>query len=185
MERGALEAPEPSVYDLPMQAKKAQEFTTGRCDGCGLPADGPRPVCEEMRDELLAREFEQPAYWRYHRMAVDAYCLQHPLRYCESAKSLAAHLCGLCIAFEMNNDGAILRGIQQWLSGNPALSKPALPGSRGDKTIADVYGLEESFAYGRAVEGWARSVWAAYGDLQGVARDWVSQSRRARSSKAG
>jgi hypothetical protein len=118
-------------------------------------------------------------------MAVDAYCLQHPLRYCESAKSLAAHLCGLYIAFEMDNDAAILRGIQQWLSGNPALSKPILPSSRGDKTIADVYGLEEPSAYGRAVEGWARAVWAAYGDLQGVARDWVSQSRRARSSKAG
>ena len=100
MERGALEAAKPSVYDLPMQARKPQEFTTGRCDGCGLPADGPRTACEEMRDELLAREFEQPAYWRYHRMAVDAYCLQHPRRYCESAKSLAAHLCGLCIAFE-------------------------------------------------------------------------------------
>jgi hypothetical protein len=137
-----------------------------------------------MRDELLARDFQQAAYWRYHRMAVDAYCLQHPLRYCESAKSLAAHLCGLCIAFEMDNDAAILRGIQQWLSGNPAISKPNPPGSRGSKTIADVYGLDEPSAYGRAVEVWARSVWAAYDSLHGVARDWVAHSRRARSSKA-
>jgi Family of unknown function (DUF5946) len=60
------------------------------------------PASDLMRDELLARDFQEIVYWRYHRLAVDAYCLQHPLRYCESAKSLAAHLCGLCIRFEMS-----------------------------------------------------------------------------------
>lgn len=180
---GVFELAGAPVYDLPMQAKKSQDFTTGKCDGCGLPANAGRLVCETMRDELLAREFEQPAYWRYHRMAVDAFCLQHPRRYCESAKSLAAHLCGLCIAFEMNNDAAILRGIQQWLSGNPDFTKPDLPASRGDKTVADVHGLDEPSAYGRAVEGWARSVWAAYSGLHATARDWVSQSRRPRPFK--
>lgn len=167
-----------------MQAKRLRDIPSGRCDGCGLPVDERGPVCEAIRDELLAREFEQAAHWRSHRMAVDAYCLQHPRRYCESAKSLAAHLCGLCIAFEMNNDREILRGIQGWLSGNPALSKPELPDSRGDKTIADVYGLDEPSAYGPAVECWARSVWSAYSDLHGLARDWVSESRRPRPFKS-
>jgi hypothetical protein len=167
-----------------MRAKGLPEISNGVCDGCGLPVDECGPVCESMRDELLTRDFEQAAYWRFHRMAVDAYCLQHPKRYCESAKSLAAHLCGLCIAFEMNHDQEILRGIQGWLSSNPALSKPELPESHGEKTIADVYGLDEPSAYGRAVEGWARSVWTAYSGLHGLARDWVSESRRPRPFKA-
>jgi len=58
-----------------MRAKGLPEISNGVCDGCGLPVDECGPVCESMRDELLARDFEQAAYWRFHRMAVDAYCL--------------------------------------------------------------------------------------------------------------
>jgi hypothetical protein len=49
---------------------------------------------------LLARDFTDAAYFRVHRMIVDTYCLQHPDRYCVSAKSLAAHLTGLCWLIE-------------------------------------------------------------------------------------
>jgi hypothetical protein len=42
------------------------------CDECGLSTDAAKPSCREMRDELLARDFEQAVYWRYHRLAVDA-----------------------------------------------------------------------------------------------------------------
>jgi len=70
------------------------------CAECGLKPEPGQPNCQTQRNELLARDFEQPAlYWKFHRMAVDAYCLQH-VPYVASAKSLAAHLCGLCIAFE-------------------------------------------------------------------------------------
>jgi hypothetical protein len=41
----------------------------------------------------------------------------------ESAKSLAAHLCGLCVALEHANHAATLKGIQPWLSANPKLQK--------------------------------------------------------------
>jgi len=73
-----------------------------------LPAPG-RPNCAALRDALLARDFEQPVlFWRHHRLAVDTYCVQHS-SYVESAKSLAAHLCGLCVAFEQNNDPTALK----------------------------------------------------------------------------
>src|SRR5438046_118271 len=76
---------------------------------CGLRQSTDEPSCGSRRDELLARDFEQPAlFWRFHRMAVDAYCLQHA-DYVRSAKSLAAHLCGLCVAFECGNDRDAMR----------------------------------------------------------------------------
>jgi hypothetical protein len=146
---------------------------------CGLLADG-ESNCHTMRDELLARDYEQVVYWRYHRIAVDAYCLQHPADYCASTKSLAAHLCGLCVAFERGNDEATLRGVQQWLSLNPQLPKPELPKCRGELTIANVHGISDPFEYGRAVDRWARSVWDAYSSLHAVAREWLAKSKMRR-----
>jgi hypothetical protein len=125
---------------------------------------------------LLARDFEQPVlYWRYHRLAVDAYCVQHAA-YVESAKSLAAHLCGLCIALEHNNDDSAMRGLQRWLSTNPDLRKPALPSFRGDLTIKHVHGVSDPGEFGQAVHAWARSAWQAYRDLHPTAREWLARS---------
>lgn len=134
------------------------------------------PDCAFLRDLLLARDFEQPVlYWRFHRLAVDTYCVQHS-RYVKSSKSLAAHLCGLCVALEQKNDASILKRLQLWLSTNPKLAKPELPSFRGSLTIADVSGIEEPVRYGRAVECWARCAWEAYELLQPVAREWLALS---------
>lgn len=148
------------------------------CSECGLRSAPGEPNCTAQRDSLLARDFEQPVlYWKYHRLAVDTYCLQHS-SYVESAKSLAAHLCGLCVALELANDPVILKGIQKsWLDSHPKLRKPPLPSFRGNLTIADVRSIDEPQAYGRAVVAWARSVWDAYRELQPLAREWVALSR--------
>lgn len=83
------------------------------CEDCGLLSASGEPSCAELRDSLLARDFEQPVtYWQYHRLAIDSYCLQHAA-YVESGKSLAAHLCGLCVALEMGNDETALRRLQR------------------------------------------------------------------------
>ena len=158
-----------------MEVKEQRPSSEGIiCNDCGLHTAAGEPGCDALRDELLARDFEQPAlYWRFHRMAVDAYCLQHPA-YVASAKSLAAHLCGLCVALEHGNDAAKLRKLQQWLSTNPKIQKPELAASRGEVTIGDVYGIEEPGEFGRTVEAWARSVWEAYRDLHPVARQWLA-----------
>jgi uncharacterized protein DUF5946 len=139
-------------------------------------AEPGQPNCAALRDALLARDFEQPAlYWKYHRLAVDTYCVQHS-SYVESSKSLAAHLCGLCVALEQNNDLNTLKLLQHWLSTNPQLPKPELPAVRGNLTIADVFGIDDPIRYGRAIEAWARSAWEAYCNLQPVAREWLAMS---------
>lgn len=146
------------------------------CPECGLCVAPGQPNCAALGDALLARDFEQPAlYWKYHRLAVDTYCVQHSL-YAQSSKSLAAHLCGLCVALEQNNDQNALRRLQRWLSTNPKLPKPELPAFRGNLTIADVSGIDDPASYGRAVEAWARSAWEAYAELHPIARDWLDLS---------
>jgi hypothetical protein len=144
------------------------------CSDCGLGSAAGELDCANLRDLLLARDFEQPAlYWRDHRLAIDAYCVQHAA-YVESAKSLAAHLCGLCIALEHWYDDSAMRTLQRWL--NPELQKPTLPRFRGDLTIKHVHGIDDAVEYGRAVHDWARSAWEAYRDLHPLAREWLARS---------
>jgi|SRR5580700_3163453 hypothetical protein len=146
------------------------------CPECGLRSGLGEPNCANLWDLLLARDFEQPVlYGKYHRLAVDAYSTQHS-PYVESAKSLAAHLCGLCVALEQNNDTTKLKRLQLWLSTNPKLPKPELPSFRGSLTVADVSGIDDPVDYGRAVESWARSACEAYKKFQPIAREWLAMS---------
>jgi hypothetical protein len=159
-----------------VQIKTARPPQSGDPCECGLRADATQPTCGELRDSLLARDFEQPVrYWRYHNLAIDAYCVQHAA-YVKSPKSLAAHLCGLCIAFEHRGDATARQKLQRWLTTNPAIQKPQLPTFRGALTIADVWGIDDPIEYGKAVEAWARAAWDAYLELQPLARTWVAQS---------
>lgn len=155
-----------------MQIREESGIASDRaCTECGLRGD---PPCAQMWDGLLARDFEQPArYWRWHRLAVDTYSLQHE-PYVKSAKSLAAHLCGVCIAFEHRNDAALLAHVQRWLSTNPSIAQPVLPAFRGALTVAHIHGVDDPVEYGRRVEEWSRSSWEAYRDLQPFARGWIA-----------
>src|SRR5688572_19282548 len=89
-------------------------LASGQCE-CGLRPLARQPSCATRRDRLFARDVEQPGlYWRFHRLAVDAYCLQHE-SYIKSAKSFAAHLGGICIALEHGNDPGVHQSLVQWL----------------------------------------------------------------------
>lgn len=108
------------------------------CSGCGLAVPGGTPACRLIFDDYIAGEWNNPISYRYHRMFVDTYCLQHPDQFCASAKSFAAHLTGLCAAFEHKSHPSVLNAVNRWLSGNPSLTKPELPSFRGALTIAVV-----------------------------------------------
>ena len=86
---------------------------------------------------------------------------------------MAAHLCGLCVALEHGNESRKLDELQRWLSTNPKLAKPELPTFRGSLTIADISGIKDPASYGEAIQAWARSAWAAYGNLQPMVREWL------------
>jgi hypothetical protein len=145
-----------------------------RCEGCGLPVEGGRAGCRAVFEEVCAREWEHPASYRYHRMMVDSYCLQHAEEYCESAKSFAAHLTGLCAAFEHKSHPSVLQAVNRWLNGKKLnITRPEPPAFRGALTIAEVRGQEDPLPYAQAVDRWARSTWDAYNTLHPLAREWT------------
>ncbi len=69
---------------------------TEACAGCGLAIEGGTQACQALFDGMTLRAMSDMRYARVHRLAVDAYAMQHPDRYGRSAKSFAAHLTGLC-----------------------------------------------------------------------------------------
>jgi hypothetical protein len=149
-----------------------------RCPSCGTVVDGGRKSCQSLFEELGARTYRNIAYGRFHRMAVDAYSLQHPDAYCASAKSLMAHLGGLCCAFDYGNAPAVHSALLRSLNGTLALEKPALPSARGALTIAHALFAPTFESYGVRVEEWARAAWDAYADLHAFARGWLQKAMR-------
>jgi hypothetical protein len=117
-------------------------------------------------------------------MMVDAYCLQHPDEYCASAKSFAAHLTGLCCAFEHKTHPSVLRASQQWLSGRAVVAKSELPAKRGELTVLEVYRQRDPVPHMLAVNRWAQFTWAAYSPLHPLARSWIAQAMQ-QSGAAG
>jgi hypothetical protein len=111
------------------------------------------------------------------RLTIDVYCLQHPDRYCLSAKSLAAHLTGVCWALEHGISEGGLRELQRRLESRRELVKPAIPAGRGKVTVADIVGVTGPDEYRKALDHWARTTWAAYADLQQTARDWIDPTQ--------
>lgn len=159
------------------------------CSGCGLAVSGGTPACRAIFDAYIAGEWTNPISYRYHRMFVDTYCLQHPDQFCASAKSFAAHLTGLCAAFEHKSHPSVLNAVNRWLSGNPSLTKPELPAFRGALTIAVVQAQVQAeaqaaapqpeqnpFPIAQAIDRWARSTWEAYSTLHPQAHLWIGQS---------
>lgn len=147
------------------------------CEECGFGVEDGATGCHRVFEEFLARDYSNPLYFRTHRMMVDAYCLQHPERYCRSSKSLATHLLSLCSALE-GDDNRALKGdlIREWLDGHSPLEALDSPSSHGELTIEHVRGSESPEDHAEAVEEWARSTWEAYAPLHDLARSWLEQA---------
>ena len=150
------------------------------CGGCGLSVEGGTAGCQALFDEFRARELAELANtYVSTRLTVDVYCLQHPDRYCVSAKSLAAHLTGVGWAMERDGGEWGLRALQRWLDRGPKLEKPAMSEHRGKLTIADLSAAADPQAYRAALDSWAHSTWSAYAGLHGVARRWIDEAMAA------
>ena len=145
------------------------------CAGCGLLVVDGTAGCQAIFDAESARQYADWRFAGHHRMCVDTYALQHPDRYCRSAISFAAHLTGLCAAFDHPAHPTLLRDLQQWLSSRPELDRPIEPADRGELRIDALAAVgDDPVAYAAAAERWGRSTWAAYAGLHGLAREWVA-----------
>jgi hypothetical protein len=145
------------------------------CSGCGRRIEGGTEGCRAAFDALVGRDFGDARFFAVHRLFVDAYSLQHPDEFCRSAKSLAAHLAGLCLILEHGASPAIgSASLNRWLDGPAPLAKPPIPADRGAVTLADLEGIEDPGAWGAAVRRWAESTWEAWRELQPAARIWAA-----------
>jgi hypothetical protein len=143
------------------------------CPSCGAKVEGGAPGCQRLFDQVSLRlTTSGNLAYTVRRLAVDCYCLQHPDTYCVSAKSLAAHLTGLCWAMEFDGREPGLKAVQAWLNGRVPLVKPEIPASHGLLTVHDVF--TDRGPLGPAVDRWGRSTWSAYTDLHSTARRWVA-----------
>lgn len=150
---------------------------TESCDECGWTVEGGTDGCQARYEALLARDYEDPTFFAVHRMFVDTYSLQHPKRYCRSAKSLAAHLVGLGQILEDGISAATgTAALRAWLDGPGTLEKPPLPEAFGEITLGDVETIEEAGPWREAVRAWAVSTWQAYAELHPLARRWAAEA---------
>ena len=155
----------------------ATDPAPSRCTGCGRLVPGGTAGCREEFEALVGRDFGDALYFRVHRTFVDVYALQHPDAYGASAKSLAAHLMGVCWVVEGRAPMAVapdaLRG---WLDGTPRLERPEPPAFRGRLTLADVAAAPDAEAHEQAVDRWARSTWNSYAPLHELTREWIRRA---------
>jgi hypothetical protein len=156
-----------------------------RCHDCGaIVADG-RKGCQQLFDEVIAKEFANYRFASIHRLTVDTYALQHPMEYMRSGKSFAAHLTGVCAALERTEAAAeINRAVQKWLDGPKTLERPPdpPPRRRGTITIVHVHSAADVEQHVRRVREWAQSTWEAWASYQALARKWIEMATVARST---
>lgn len=152
------------------------ETTSPVCIGCGLTVLDGAEGCLRLYREVIGLGFGHSAHPAGDRLAWDTYCVQHPNRYCASAKSLAAHLGGLCWALEYGGHATGYRALNRFLDGPARFPKPALPAFRGALTIGDVGEAGDAATRACALERWARATWEAYADLQPLARRWIEEA---------
>ncbi len=142
---------------------------------CGFKSN---QKCKEIFDIIIAREFSDFRYAKFHRLTVDTYSLQHPDSYMISAKSFAAHLTGMCCAIEYDNDRNLLRILQQWLNGKKQLEKPKLLDNVGSMTISHVVSAGDGAEHAKLVKEWAENVWDAYALYHNLAREWIETAKQ-------
>ncbi len=159
------------------------------CPGCGArfgprepaavhPYLGASPACWAAFGELLAREFEDRAYYgRVHRHTVDAYAAQHPGQDGRRQRqSVALHLIGLCHWLEHDLESARLNAITGRLTASTRDWPWLDPPSKYDMTVLDVLGGADADEHGRLVRRWAESVWDAWRVHHPTLRRWAARA---------
>jgi hypothetical protein len=158
------------------------------CPGCGaeLPAhDGPvhryiesSASCWAKYGDLLAREYQDPAYMSAHRLTVDTYAVQHPgTPSARAIRSVAAHLISLHAVLELalgSHEATSLikvcvdRGRFTWLSPPQGAYRLNVLHPLAATTAAE---------HVAAVREWAEGTWEAWAQHHGQVRAWAALYR--------
>ncbi len=160
---------------------------TEACPGCGaryLPLTGgathayigASAACWEAFGELLAHEFQDPAYGWIHRHTVDVYTVQHPGNNDQRQRqSVALHLIGLCHWLKLGMDARELTPITGRLA-NENRDWPWLtPPTNYEMTVLDILRASDAEQHGQLVREWAESVWQSWSQHHELIRRWSDE----------
>lgn len=133
------------------------------------------PGCWSMYGEVLAREYSDVAFFRNHRLTVDAYALQHPGNPSpQSIQSVAVHLGSLFLVFERGSElGEAATKIKRLSRHKTEFSWLKPPVGLGSISVQDVWISEGVNAHLDAVKEWAAATWAAWGQHHAQIQSWV------------
>lgn len=161
------------------------------CPGCGerfAPSSagthrylGASSGCWAVFGEVLARDYQDPAYFRGHGLCVDAYAAQHPgVPGPQSTQSVAVHLVALQLQLEENVVGQPVidarRAVASWKN-LPWLPPPS---GRYDATVRQVHAARDAAEHCAQVEAWGRAVWRFWAPHHPQVRAWAQKARAAR-----
>lgn len=131
------------------------------------------PACWALYGEVLAREYQDQAFFSVHKFTVDAYAVQHPGRPSpQTIQSVAVHLIRLCLMLEKGlaneraNDAIKAAAEREYTWLTP-------PASMGPITVADVHKAGDLDAHKRLVREWAESAWKAWSAHHGQIKAWL------------
>ena len=172
------------------------EISRRRCPGClaELPEfDGPvhayigaSPACWAKFGLLLAREYQDPAWFQLHQMTVDAYATQHPgTPGRRSTQSVALHLMTLGMILERDLDPADAPRFHKAMAHRPDFTWLEPPWMAGRMKVTDVLGAEDVSNHERLVRKWGADVWDAWSPHHAQIWEWVELSLGATDQPAG
>lgn len=162
-----------------MKAPIAQSVRgSDACPSCGAPAVGGVGGCRAVFDNLAVREFSDPLYFKFHRLCVDAYSLQHPEQFMKSTKSAATHLTAMCWSLERGTTLHLPDALKCWVDGARTFERIQSPdpGRRGHLTVLHAVAATTPQDYEIRVNAWARSAWEAWAMHWDQARRWIGQA---------
>lgn len=156
------------------------------CIGCGAPVPdvdspthsyiGASPGCWAAYMEVMARAMDEFRHPPSHRLAVDAYAVQHPGTPSRQAiQSVGGHLIRIHLVLERGLDAdRATRGLVRAVERSAAFVWLEPPKSLGELTILDVRGAADLEDHERRVRSWAQSVWRAWSRHHDTVRSWAS-----------
>jgi hypothetical protein len=144
------------------------------CPGCqiALPdEEGPvhpymtaSPACWARFGQVLAHEFENPAYFKWHQLTVDTYAVQHPGSYQDrrAIRSVGLHLATLYLVLEQDADPSQGPKLHRYLVDNLEFRWLDPPDFAERLKITHLLGSWSPEEYRSRVRDFAEDTWAAY-----------------------
>ena len=156
------------------------------CPGCGvLVADGseaPHPYiganagCWELCGQILAKEYENPDYWKNHRLTADAYAVQHPgVPERRAIQSVNAHLISLALIYEKGaRFGEATAAIGTMIKKHKhRFSWLTPPTTSYDITVMDILKATSAEEHCALVETWAKHAWDMWAPHHGTILEYL------------